>query len=109
MVVHNTERLKSVALGTLWAVPLALRRYKNVHTLKVEPLQPTVGSIAADHLRHLVVGTLTVAVQLLRVHSLGPVAIGLLVTGALIVIVLIAIVIAAVSAIINCATPLMAS
>lgn len=79
--------LETVALGTLRAVPLALGRHQNVDTLKVEPLQPAVGRVAPNHLRHLVVRTLAVAVQLLRVCILSILAVRLLIASIVFVII----------------------
>lgn len=53
--------------AALGAVPLALGRLRNADALEVKPLVRTVVGVAADHLRHLVVGTAAVAVEPLRV------------------------------------------
>lgn len=49
--------------STLWTVPRSNRRHHYIDTFKVEPFDRTIGSVAGDHLRHLVVRTATVAID----------------------------------------------
>ena len=52
---------------TLGTVVGAFRSFRYADTFKVEPLVRAVGSVAADHLRHLIVRAAAVAVESVRI------------------------------------------
>ena len=62
--------LDIVSVTAFRAKPLPLWRHHDANALKMKPLKPTVGGIAANHLRDVVVGTLTNAVQFVASRGL---------------------------------------
>ena len=67
-MIHLFDFVLFRAVG---AEPLSLWGYHDADAFEVEPLQLAAGRVAPDHLRHIVVGRLAVAVELVGLRARG--------------------------------------